>query len=109
MVPCRLLSLCVNDMSTMGTLESPGGLTWVCGTSDVIGSVVPVVWPEDVAVGVGVGCSTACSDGVSSIGMVGTSWFVFDLFLRWSACFLMRLMSALQAFMIFANASSSVM
>ena len=51
-------------MSTMGALESFGGLTWVRGSSDVIGSVVPVVLPGDAAAGFGVGCSTACSDGV---------------------------------------------
>ena len=95
-------------MSMMGTLESFGGLIFVFESS-VVGRVMLVVWPEDAAAGLGMDCSVACSDGVSSIGMVGTSWFVFDLFLRWSACFLMRLMSALQAFMIFANASSSVM
>ena len=73
----RLLFPCVNDMSTMGAPESPGGLTWVCGTSDVIGSVVPVVWPEDTAVGVGVGCMVTCSDGVAAAGVL-----VSDLFRR---------------------------
>ena len=33
-------------MSTLGALESPGGFTWVRGTSDVIGRVVAVVLPE---------------------------------------------------------------
>ena len=56
----------MNDMSTMGTLESPGGFTWVCGTSDVIGRVVPVVLPGDAAAGFGVGCTVACSDGVAT-------------------------------------------
>ena len=53
-------------MSTMGTLESPGGFTWVCGTSDVIGRVVAVVLPGDAAAGFGVGCTVACSDGVAT-------------------------------------------
>ena len=92
----------------MGALESFGGLIFVCESS-VVGSVVPIVLPGGATARFGVDCSTACSDGDSSIGMVGTSWFVFDLFLRWSACILMRLISALQAFIIFANASSSVM
>ena len=56
----------MNDMSTMGTLESPGGFTWVRGTSDVIGRVVPVVLPGDAAAGFGVGCTVACSDGVAT-------------------------------------------
>ena len=66
MIPLRLLFPCVNDMSTMGALESPGGSTWVCGTSDVIGRVVPVVLPGDAAAGFGVGCTVACSDGVAT-------------------------------------------
>ena len=53
-------------MSTMGTLESPGGFTWVRGTSDVIGRVVAVVLPGDAAAGFGVGCTVACSDGVAT-------------------------------------------
>ena len=56
----------MNDMSTMGTLESPGGLTWVCGTSDVIGRVVPIVLPEDATAVFGMGCTVACSDGVAT-------------------------------------------
>ena len=56
----------MNDMSTMGTLESPGGFTWVRGTSDVIGRVVPVVLPGDAAAGFGMGCTVACSDGVAT-------------------------------------------
>ena len=43
-------------MSTMDAVESSGGLIFVFGSSDIIDSVVPVVWPEDAAVGVGVGC-----------------------------------------------------
>ena len=73
----RLLSPCVNGMLTMGALESSGGFTWVCGTSDVIGSVVPVVWPEDAAAGVGVGCTVTCFDGVATTGVLAS-----DLFLR---------------------------
>ena len=52
-------------MSTMGTLESPGGFTWVCGISDVIGRVVPFVLPGYAADGFGVGCTVACSEGVA--------------------------------------------
>ena len=92
----------------MGALESFGGLIFVFESS-VVGRVMLVVWPEDAAAGFGVGCSVVCSDGVSSIGMVGMSWFVFDLFLRWSACFLMRLISTLQAFIMSPSTSSSVM
>ena len=66
MVPLRLLFPCVNDMSTMGALESPGGFTWVRGTSDVIGRVVPFVLPGYAADGFGVGCTVACSDGVAT-------------------------------------------
>ena len=53
-------------MSTMGALESPGGFTWVRGTSDVIGRVVPVVLPGDATAGFGMGCTVACSDGVAT-------------------------------------------
>ena len=56
----------MNDMSTMGALESPGGFTWVRGTSDVIGRVVPFVLPGDAAAGFGVGCTVVCSDGVAT-------------------------------------------
>ena len=56
----------MNDMSTMGTLESPGGFTWVCGTSDVIGRVVRVVLPGDAAAGFEASCTVACSDGVAT-------------------------------------------
>ena len=66
MIPLRLLFPCVNDMSTMSALESPGGSTWVCGTSDVIGRVVPVVLPGDAADGFGVSYTVACSDGVAT-------------------------------------------
>ena len=66
MVPLRLLSLCVNGMSIIGALESPGGFTWVRGTSDVIGRVVPVVLPGDATAGFGMGCTVACSDGVAT-------------------------------------------
>ena len=62
----RLLSPCVNGMLTMGALESSGGFTWVCGTSDVIGRVVPFVLPGYAADGFGVGCTVACSDGVAT-------------------------------------------
>ena len=62
----RLLSPCVNGMLTMGALESSGGFTWVCGTSDVIGRVVPVVLPGDAADGFGVSYTVACSDGVAT-------------------------------------------
>ena len=91
-------------MSTMDAVESSGGLIFVFGSSDIIDSVVPVVWPEDAAVGVGVGCMVTCSDGVAATGVL-----VSDLFLRWSACFLMRLISALQAFIMSPSTSSSVM
>ena len=53
-------------MSTLGALESPGGFTWVRGTSDVIGSVVPIVLPGDAAAGFGVGCTVTCFDGVAT-------------------------------------------
>ena len=66
MIPLRLLFPCVNDMSTMGALESSGGFTWVRGTSDVIGRVVPVVLSGDAAAGFGAGCTVACSDGVAT-------------------------------------------
>ena len=66
MILLRLLFPCVNDMSTMGTLESPGGFTWVCGTSDVIGRVVPFVLSGYAADGFGVGCTVVCSDGVAT-------------------------------------------
>ena len=56
----------MNDMSTMSTLGSSGGFSWVRGTSDVIGRVVPVVLPGDAAAGFGIGCSVACSDGVAT-------------------------------------------
>ena len=64
-------------MSIIGALESPGGFTWVRGTSVVIGRVVPVVWPGDAAVGIGFVCSVACSDGVATTGVLAS-----DLFLR---------------------------
>ena len=64
-------------MSTMGALESSGGLTWVRGSSVVIGSVVPIVLPGDAAVGIGFVCSVACSDGVATTGVLAS-----DLFLR---------------------------
>ena len=76
MVSLRLLSSCVNGMSIIGALESPGGFTWVCGTSDVIGSVVPVVWPGDAAVGVRVGCIVTCSDGVAAAGVLASNLFL---------------------------------
>ena len=53
-------------MSTMGALESPGGFTWVRGTSDVIGRVVPIVLPEDATAVFGMACTVACSDGVAT-------------------------------------------
>ena len=53
-------------MSTMGALESSGGLTWVRGSSVVIGSVVPIVLPEDATAVFGMGCTVACSDGVAT-------------------------------------------
>ena len=56
----------MNDMSTMGTLESPGGFTWIRKSSDVIGRVVPFVLPGYAADGFGVGCTVACSDGVAT-------------------------------------------
>ena len=59
-------------MSTMGALESPGGFTWVRGTSDVIGRVVPVVLSGDAAAGFGAGCTVACSDGVATTGVAVT-------------------------------------
>ena len=66
MILLRLLFPCVNDMSTMGALESPGGFTWVRGTSDVIGRVVTIVLPEDATAVFGMGCTVACSDGVAT-------------------------------------------
>ena len=66
MILLRLLFPCVNDMLTMGALESPGGFTWVRGTSDVIGRVVPIVLPEDATAVFGMGCTVACSDGVAT-------------------------------------------
>ena len=66
MILLRLLFPCVNDMSTMGALESPGGFTWVRGTSDVIGRVVPIVLPEDATAVFGMGCTVACCDGVAT-------------------------------------------
>ena len=66
MVSLRLLSSCVNGMSIIGALESPGGFTWVRGTSDVIGRVVPIVLPEDATAVFGMGCTVACSDGVAT-------------------------------------------
>ena len=66
MIPLRLLFPCVNDMSTMSTLGSSGGFTWVRGTSDVIGRVVPVVLPGDAAAGFEASCTVACSDGVAT-------------------------------------------
>ena len=66
MVSLRLLSSCVNGMSIIGALESPGGFTWVCGTSDVIGRVVPFVLSGYAADGFGVGCTVVCSDGVAT-------------------------------------------
>ena len=66
MIPLRLLFPCVNDMSTMGALESPGGFTWVRGTSDVIGRVLLIVLPGDTATVFGMGCTVACSDGVAT-------------------------------------------
>ena len=62
-------------MSTMDAVESSGGLTWVRGSSDVIDSFVPVVWPEDAAVGVGVGCMVTCSDGVAAAGVLASDLF----------------------------------
>ena len=66
MVPLRLLSSCVSGMSIIGALESPGELTWVRKSSDVIGRVVPFVLPGYAADGFGVGCTVACSDGVAT-------------------------------------------
>ena len=66
MILLRLLFPCVDDMSTIGALESPGGFTWVRGTSDVIGRVVPIVLPEDATAVFGMGCTVACSDGVAT-------------------------------------------
>ena len=54
-------------MSTLGALESPGGFTWVRGTSDVIGRVLLIVLPGDTAAGFEVGCTVACSDGVATM------------------------------------------
>ena len=56
----------MNGMSTMGALESSGGLTWVRGSSVVIGSVVPIVLPEDATAVFGMGCTVAFSDGVAT-------------------------------------------
>ena len=72
MAPLRLLSPGVNGMSIIGALESPGGLTWIRGTSDVICEVVPVVWSGNAAAGFGVGCTVACSDGVATTGVAVT-------------------------------------
>ena len=66
MILLRLLFPCVNDMSTMGALESPGGFTWVRGTSDVIGRVLLIVLPGDTAAGFGMGCTVVCSDGAAT-------------------------------------------
>ena len=66
MILLRLLFPCVNDMSTIGALESPGGFTWVRGTSDVIGRVLLIVLPGDTAAVFGMGCTVACSDGVAT-------------------------------------------
>ena len=63
-------------MSTMGALESFGGLIFVFESS-VVGRAMLVVWPEDAAAGFAVGCSAACSDGVVTTGVL-----VSDLFLR---------------------------
>ena len=64
-------------MSTMDAVESSGGLIFVFGSSDVIGSVVPIVLPGDATVGFGVGCMVTCSDGVAAAGVLAS-----DLFLR---------------------------
>ena len=53
-------------MSIIGALESPGELTWVRKSSDVIGIVVPFVLPGYAADDFGVGCTVACSDGVAT-------------------------------------------
>ena len=53
-------------MSIIGALESPGELTWVRKSSDVIGRVVPFVLPGYAADDFGVGCTVACSDGVAT-------------------------------------------
>ena len=66
MAPLRLLSPGVNGMSIIGALESPGRLTWIRGTSDVIGRVLLIVLPGDAAAGFGMGCTVACSDGVAT-------------------------------------------
>ena len=66
MILLRLLFPCVNDMSTIGALESPGGFTWVRGTSDVIVRIMLVVWSRDAVAGFGMGCTVACSDGVAT-------------------------------------------
>ena len=73
MVPLRLLSFCVNDMSIIGALESFGGLIFVFGSSVVIGRVVPVVLPGDATVGFGVGCMVTCSDGVAAAGVLSSN------------------------------------
>ena len=44
-------------MSIIGALESPGELTWVRKSSDVIGRVVPFVLPGYAADDFGVGCT----------------------------------------------------
>ena len=56
----------MNGMSIIGALESPGELTWVRKSSDVIGRVVPFVLPGYAADDFGVGCTVACSDGVAT-------------------------------------------
>ena len=53
-------------MSTLGALESPGGFTWVRGTSDVIVRIMLIVWSRDAAAGFGVSYTVACSDGVAT-------------------------------------------
>ena len=53
-------------MSTMGAPESPGGFTWVRGTSDVIVRIMLVVWSRDAVAGFGMGCTVACFDGVAT-------------------------------------------
>ena len=66
MILLRLLFPCVNDMSTMSTLGSSGGFTWVRGTSDVIVRIMLIVWSRDAAAGFGVSYTVACSDGVAT-------------------------------------------
>ena len=66
MAPLRLLSPCVNGVLKTDSLESSGGFTWVCRSSDVIGRVVPIVLPEDATAVFGMGCTVACSDGVAT-------------------------------------------